>query len=168
MKRYIYTVSVFLALAVFSSPEALAASPDAQDFMQVTNDKTTDKVEVGALSKDGNLIALYGKSNGGAIQQFSLSDISSSSGALIYETQGYKVLFLQGTFDARTQEGDFTMRYLSNGLFGSYKSCSFTLRRDAQGWYVENAYTHVKPVENVFVKTSSLGVSTIVGLCPGT
>lgn len=96
---------------------------------------------------------------------FWLQEVESSAGAVLAMVQGKKALILNGKLDRATQEGRFVIRYLSNGLFNSYKSCEFNLRRTSKGWYVQNAYNG-QAVPHVKVITHSLGISTLQGLCP--
>jgi hypothetical protein len=96
---------------------------------------------------------------------FWLQEVESAAGSVLAVVKGKKALILNGKLDRSTQEGRFVIRYLSNGLFNSYKSCEFNLRRSSRGWYVQNAYTG-QAVPHVKVITHSLGISTLEGLCP--
>lgn len=96
---------------------------------------------------------------------FWLDEVESSAGAVLAVVKGKKALILNGKLDRATQEGRFVIRYLSNGLFNSYKSCEFNLRRSAKSWYIQNAYNG-QTVPRIKVITHSLGITTLEGLCP--
>jgi hypothetical protein len=96
---------------------------------------------------------------------FWLQEVESSAGAVLAVVKGKKALILQGKLDRATQEGRFVIKYLSNGLFNSYKSCEFNLRKTGKGWYIQNAYNG-QAVPRVKVITHSLGITTLQGLCP--
>jgi hypothetical protein len=96
---------------------------------------------------------------------FWLQEVESSAGAVLAVVKGKKALILQGKLDRATQEGRFVIKYLSNGIFNSYKSCEFNLRKSGKGWYIQNAYNG-QAVPRVKVITHSLGITTLEGLCP--
>jgi hypothetical protein len=73
-------------------------------------------------------------------------------------------MILQGQM-GDSQEGQFKIKFLTNGLFHSYDSCDFNLRKSGDGWYVQNAYTGAV-VRSVKVITKSLGIKTLQGICP--
>ncbi len=97
---------------------------------------------------------------------FWMVDIEKPAGVTLAEAQGHKVLLLQGLLDRATQEGRFHVKYLSNGLTNSYKTCDFLLKKSGQGWYVKNAYTGQK-VTTMRVVSWTLGITTLQGICPG-
>jgi hypothetical protein len=94
-----------------------------------------------------------------------LPAISRPSGVVIFASQGRNVLIMQGTYDRTQAGGTFQMRYLTNGLFMSYRSCNVQLRSQGQNYWLQNAYTGVR-VTTTKVLTTKLGVSTLEGICP--
>lgn len=93
-----------------------------------------------------------------------LRDIESNEGATLFEGQGRKVIILQGRLNRATQEGRFTLKYLTNGLSYTYDSCDLLLKKDAAGWYAQNAYNNRK-ITAAKIVTWSLGITTIEGIC---
>ena len=91
--------------------------------------------------------------------------IESSQGAVIASMRGKKVLILSGKLDRKTQEGKFTIRYLTNAILNKYKSCDFYLRNGSDGWFVQNAYNK-RRITRVKVITHSVGITTLEGVCP--
>jgi hypothetical protein len=98
---------------------------------------------------------------------FLLKEIETQNGVVLKRASNRDVMFLSGKLDQASQEGKFTIKYLSNGLWGSYKSCDFFLRRapGTDGWLAVNAYNG-KPITDIFVETWSLGIETVHGVCP--
>lgn len=148
---------MFLGLVISASANAT----DTQRLMTVTGDNgKTASVDV--LSNAGAAIGMAVNAEG--TKQYMLADLAK--GVVVLQKDQYKVLILSGSVETRSQEGTFTMKYLTNGLLGTYKSCDFLVRRDNNGWYVENIYTHEKPVSNITVVTTKVGVKTLRGICP--
>jgi hypothetical protein len=153
--------NILMAALLFVSVSALADFQKG-NITNVTNEKG-ESVLVSSLSTDGALAGMeltapdYKKT-------FLAADIAK--GVVLVEQDKYKVLLLKGAVDARTQEGDFTMSYLFNAPSNTYKTCQFTLRRDGNGWFIENSYTRAKPVTNIKVIRGSFGVDTLQGICP--
>lgn len=96
---------------------------------------------------------------------FWLKDIEDPKGVVVLVKKGRNILIMQGALNKRTQEGRFTLKYLTNGLFMTYDSCEFELKKSGSSWKVENAYTG-ETVKNIKVITHNLGVTTLQGLCP--
>jgi hypothetical protein len=96
---------------------------------------------------------------------FWLKDIESPKGSVVLVKRGRNILIMQGKLDKASQEGTFTLSYLTNGIFMSYDSCEFALRKSGSNWFVENTYTGDQ-VNSIKVITHSLGVTTLEGLCP--
>jgi hypothetical protein len=96
----------------------------------------------------------------------SLAQIESDAGAVLLVRDGKNALILKGSLNSKTDVGQFTLSYLSNGLLMTYDSCDFLLKRDSGGWYVQNSSTGLK-VTSVKVETWSLGITTISGICSG-
>ncbi len=92
-------------------------------------------------------------------------DIAKPDGVVLIEGQGRKVVTMQGALNRDTEEGRFKLTYLANGLSGKYETCDVLLKKNASGWYAQNAYTNAK-ITAVKIITWSLGLKTIQGVCP--
>jgi hypothetical protein len=143
-------------------------------LLTMSSDRDSLTTELSALiNSTGEVAGLYSSPESSSFLEgseegrnvFWLSEIESKDGALMLEAQGKKILFLEGRLDRQTQEGKFSVRFLTNGLFGRYSSCEFLLRRAGNGWFVQNAYNG-KRVNQVKVITHSLGITTLQGFCP--
>jgi hypothetical protein len=176
----------FLSSGIFEA--AREAVPPGITLKKVTQLSTDRDAEITYLSvmmnKQGKVDGFYGSAVAPAEPEedpagegfladeeaagrnvFWLQEVESSAGAVLAVVKGKKALILNGALDRATQEGRFVIRYLSNGIFNSYKSCEFNLRRSGKGWYVQNAYTG-QAVPRVKVVTHALGITTLEGLCP--
>jgi hypothetical protein len=99
-------------------------------------------------------------------EQISYTLDQVSAGVVVYKTKGFNIISLKGTIDPRTQEGLFSMGYVTNVWSGSKKACDFLLRKDATGWYIQNAYNNMRPITTIQVLSNSSGVDDLVGICP--
>lgn len=175
----------FLTSGIFEA--AREAVPPGHTLKKVTQLSTDRDNEITYLSvmmnEEGKVGGFYGSSVAPAEPEspaeelfaeeeeaagrnvFWLQEVESSAGAVLAMVKGKKALILNGKLDRATQEGRFVIRYLSNGIFNSYKSCEFNLRRTSKGWYIQNAYNG-QAVPRVKVITHSIGISTLEGLCP--
>lgn len=121
------------------------------------------------LDKQSKITGLLGRESGNSTSEenhFALEQIESKDGAVLAVVSGRNALILQGGLNRQTQEGRFQIKYLANGLFMSYKSCDFLLKKDAAGnSYVQNAYTNAR-VDRVHVISHNLGITTLQGICP--
>jgi hypothetical protein len=157
------------------SREPVPPGVNLQLLIRLTSDRDSDVTYLSAMrKKDDTLGGFYGSHAQPLFSQdddatgrnvFWLEEVESPSGAVLAESQGHKAIILNGQLDRSSQEGRFVVRYLSNGLFNRYKSCEFLLRRNGNGWFIQNAYTG-RPITDVKVITHALGISTLQGLCP--
>lgn len=145
----------------------LPSGVEVQKLVKITSDQDDKVVEMSAMIQNGNLAGVVGASPGARAEPFWLKDIEKNSGVVLYEQKGYEVLKLKGKLSRATQEGKLIISYLTNGLFGSYKSCDVYVKHSGAGWILLNAYTR-KPIKEVRLKVGTMGVSTIMGLCPAT
>jgi hypothetical protein len=161
----IWTTSLF---GQVSKSIRLPRESTSQRILDLTSDRDNS---VNALSvvKDasGAVTALMAQETGPNSAQisFPLSQIEGKDGAVLLEVSGRKALILSGKLNRSTQEGKFTIKYLTNGLWMSYKSCDFNLKKDSKGFFVQNAYNG-RAVERVHAVTTSLGITTLQGICP--
>jgi hypothetical protein len=154
--------------------EALPPGMSAQLLVKITNDRDHDlnKLSV-AFDSNRNVTGMYIEINpDGASSIFKVEDnfielreLESKEGAVLYESQGKKAIFVQGKLNRTNQEGKFAIRYLANGVSMRYESCDFNLRKNGEDWYVQNAYTN-KKVSDLRIDTWTFGIKTIQGLCP--
>lgn len=93
-----------------------------------------------------------------------LDGIQSDTGVVLGQGQGVKAIFLKGVIQPRA--GSLVIRYLHNGLFGSFDQCRINLRRvSPYHWQLVNAYTK-HPIQRINVDTWALGISTLDNVCP--
>lgn len=172
---------IFEAVAESASPESIEDDEDltyfdaadvpsgveTQKMIKITsNQENGSTVMMSALVQNGSLAGVMGAASGVRPESFLLRDIEKPKGVVLYEQDGYEVLKMSGKLSRTTQEGKLVISYLSNGLFGSYKTCDVIVKRDASGKYaLQNAYTK-KMIKEIKLIVGSVGVKTIQGLCP--
>ena len=167
-----------LAALIFTTPAlARADSPDDKTTLQKIIELTSDQ------DQNINYLSVMDDPSGDAegiesdpdskntstdntSTSVSLAQIESDAGAVLLVRDGKNALILKGSLNSKTDVGQFTLSYLSNGLLMTYDSCDFLLKRDSGGWYVQNPSTGLR-VTSVKVETWSLGITTISGLCSG-
>ncbi|MDR3607321.1 MAG: hypothetical protein P4M08_08070 [Oligoflexia bacterium] len=97
------------------------------------------------------------------IRYFSVGDIDSEQGVVL--DHDHNAVILKGTLDPISSTDTLTIHYLSNGLWGNYDSCDIIIQRaPGSHWELVNAYTQ-QPVQSIFVKTWSMGITTMQGIC---
>jgi hypothetical protein len=95
-----------------------------------------------------------------------LDAIEGTKGAVLLKARGRDALIMKGLLDRSTNEGEFELKYLANGLTMRYESCNFNLKRAENGvYFAENAYTGER-FDSIKVVTWALGITTVQGLCP--
>jgi hypothetical protein len=137
-----------------------------QKMFTLTTDRDSNVYDLHAMLDSRNLSAtgMYIRSAEGG-RAFLLTDIEKPSGVTLFETQGRKVLILQGNLNRDTNEGRLHLKYLANGLSMTYETCDVILRRTGNQYWVQNAYTNAK-ITAAKVLTYWAGVTTIQGICP--
>lgn len=149
---------------VVHSHDSVPPNTSTQFLASLTSDRDNTVNKLSSVqSSDGTLVGLVGE-DGTNQQMFPMSQISSNDGAVLVAVSGRNAVILKGNVDA-TNQGRFTIKYLSNGLFMSYKTCDFNLKHDSKGFWIQNAYTGAT-VTDVHVVTTSIGISTVQGICP--
>lgn len=136
-----------------------------QRLALLTNDRDARVVTLSLMVEKGLVAGMFSLESDGDGKPYWLRDIESKEGVVLLETQGKKALIMSGSLDRETQEGKFTIHYLTNGLFNRYSSCDFRLKKKGDAWFLQNAYTRDK-ITRVNVITHSLGITTLEGLCP--
>lgn len=149
------------AIAIEALPPGMGVTP----LLHVSTDRGSEEYDLGLLRDAAlNPQGFYmGDVHTG--KPFLLREIAKPDGVTLFETQGRKVLILQGTYDRKKRQGNFELRYLTNGIFNTYKSCDVNLRSQGQEFWLQNAYTNQRVSEARLV-TTTFGVSTIEGICP--
>lgn len=160
---------------LFGFYEDIPSGVRLQKLVTLTNDKDNNAINLHLMLDKSDLVTgFYGQANENNIfaqanergkNVFWLRDIESKEGVVLASRSGYDVLLMNGNLDRESQEGKFTIRYLSNGLSKRYESCDFFLRKAKNSWFIQNAYTKAK-VTKVNVTSWSLGITTIEGICP--
>ncbi len=101
-------------------------------------------------------------------QVYWLDRIESRDGVVLGQGQGVKAILLRGTIESQAGQGSLVISYLTNGIFRHYAECRIDLKRvSLQQWQLVNAYDG-RPIEQIKVKTWTLGISTLANVCPGT
>ena len=150
------------------SHEALPPGSALTPLLKVTTDRGPEVYGLSLLSDSAGVpVGLYmaqmkKKPEGTA---YLFSEIGKPAGVVLFESDGRKVLQLQGVFSRKKGQARFHLKYLSNGLWGSYRSCDVLLRNQDGKYFLQNAYTG-KTVTATRVITSALGVDTLEGICP--
>ena len=138
-----------------------------QPLAAVTNDRNSsvDSLSL-VLNLQGSVEGIrFQPGHAPAPIDFTDAQMASSQGANL-EEDSHRPIVLHATFNSQNGSASWVIDYLSNGLFGSYKSCNAALARDPQGqWHLINAYTR-EPVTQLRITTWALGISSIVGICP--
>ncbi len=166
---YIWTAA-FLS-AMLSSAVCNVQFKNPTDVFQplatMTNDRNAniDKLYV-AMDKRGVVEGIRFLPGGSPCPaDFTNAQISSPDGANL-ENDEHKPIMLHANFNPNSNQTAFVVDYLSNGLWGTYKTCRAEVVRDSKGvWHLINTYTNT-PVTHLSVKTWTLGISTIDGICP--
>ena len=153
------------------APWTVAIAGNQSDLTEITSDRDAG-VSVLSFVVDpagivqGIAFATTAAASGTtSTQNFSLADIQSGHGVVLMQAQGHDVFFLQGTIDSFRGQGDVTIRYLANGLWGTYKDCPAKVGRTPDGvWHIFNSATG-RIVNAAKVQTWSMGVTTVHGIC---
>jgi len=156
-------MKALLLLSLCSLP-ALAAPKTVKPLFSMSNDRdaNVDKYEV-ELGADGNVTGFAVSPAGKPAQSFSLASVARPDGAVLINSQGYDVLFLQGALKKGTQEGIFHLKYLSNGLSRSYTTCDFELKKKGDAYFAQSTSGQV--ITKAKMTSWSLGIASLVGIC---
>jgi hypothetical protein len=148
------------------------AAETYQKLAVIHNDRNPDihtlSLMLGGSRVDGIFVeTLHNDTNppSKTTRRFALSDIESQDGVVLDGDASHKAIILQGEIDSSAGYGDLTVSYLKNGLFGVYAKCQVDLVRNHSGaWQLQMPATG-RPVDDVSIKTWSLGIQNLVGLC---
>ena len=165
---------VLVVAAIFAfNTTARADAPRGttlQQLFSITNDRDKNKDTYNLMLDDkdvpvGMFLKVDPKATDGRDSVMWFRDTEKSDGAIVIESQGYKVLVLKGKLDRTSYEGKFSFVYLANGMMGKYESCEFQLKKKSDTeWYVKNAYNG-KEVKAMKIVSWSMGLETLQGIC---
>lgn len=157
-------IAVGLAVLGFSA-QAFTVSPLAT----ITNDRNKDVSHI-STAFDGSqaLVGLlfqtrHADTGKETSDEFSIAQISA--GAVLDGDASHKVFILQGDIDGNKATNTLTVKYLSNGLTGSYDSCKVNLSKVDNHWAMVNYYDH-KTITSIVVRTWALGIANVENVCP--
>jgi hypothetical protein len=164
--RYLL-ICMLLTVAQAQVRTGKAAEVTFQPLASIRNDRNADLQSLGVLLYAGQVVGLRFETingNNPHERDFSIDDMKA--GAALGRDAKHKGILLRGSFDSTAGNADLVITYLSNGLLGKHKDCRASIVRDERGqWHIVNIYDH-KWVDHLVVQTSSLGISTIEGICP--
>jgi hypothetical protein len=165
--RYFWTC-VLVALTLSQARRATAVDVIFQQIASITNDRNADLQNLGVLLVLGRVVGLrFDTINGKHPHQSYFSMDEMATGAVLDGDSKHKAIILQGSIDSTAGTAELLVTYLSNGLTGKHKDCHAGMMRDESGqWHIVNIYDH-KWVDHLVIKTRTLGISTIEGICPG-
>lgn len=156
-----------LRLAEEPGQEGVPPGMSIQKMFRLTTDRDATAYDLHTMMDTRSLAAtgMYVSSTDSSSRAFLLAEIEKPAGVTLFETQGRKVLLLQGSLNRDTSEGRLHIKYLANGLSMTYETCDVLLRRNGNEYWVQNAYTGAK-ITAAKVLTYWAGVTTIQGICP--
>jgi hypothetical protein len=159
------TVRGSTALAFVGNDAELDAA--TSKIVSIYNDRSANysDLEVVLDAQGAVTGAKYTTHGDGAAAPRAFTNSEISSGAVLEEQQGVKALLLSGQVDSATGTGKWTIKFISNGLSGTYKSCDLKVQRTPAGvWTGVNAYNGTT-LDKAKIVTWSMGITTIQGLC---
>jgi hypothetical protein len=97
---------------------------------------------------------------------YPVNAIASKDGVILDKEGSHIAIILKGTISEHSVSDLLTLEYLSNGLWDTYESCEMVLEKSANApeWQLLNRTTKL-PVKSIFVKSWSLGITTLAGIC---
>lgn len=164
--RYLLTC-MLLTVAQAQVRTVTAADVTFQPLASITNDRSAELQSLGVLLDAGQVVGLrFETINGNNPHESDLSIDDMKAGAVLGRDAKHKAILLRASFDSTVGNADVVITYPSNALLGKHKDCRASIVRDERGqWHIVNIYDH-KWVDHLVVQTSSLGISTIDGICP--
>lgn len=139
-------------------------------LLAVTSDRDSEIHLLGVIQDQARLpIGLFLGSNRSSSPtdgiSFRIEDVAAPGGIALFRSGDKVVVYVEGSLDEARVQGRLQLRYLTNGLFMTYKTCEFYIRSRGREYWMENAYTGAR-VTQARILTSFLGVDTIQGICP--
>ena len=175
MLRALIGLCLVLGFAEFASakdyfilPTVVFKPLQLQSLARITNDRTSDVQELFAILEDSGIVSgiqfvTHHSDGTDATKSFTMDQIAA--GAVLNTDSSRDVFILKGKVDGDGAVADLTVRYLSNGLTGSYKECSVSLLRSSQGtWGLYNATSSVL-INSIVITTWSLGIDKVENVC---
>ena len=146
-----------------------------QKLFTISSDTDNNKVDLMLMvDKNGLAQGLYKKEvpgyvpaqNENGANVYWTRDMESSSGAVLLNRQNRDVLILQGELDRETQEGNYKLKFLTDGISMTYAACDLLLKNAGGRWFVQNAYTGAAITKaKVTTNWMGTGISSIQGIC---
>ena len=159
---------ILLALPSASHASASRAPQRIEPLATVLNDRNKDVHRLSVmLAEDGTVSGLQfatdHEDGQHTTRNFTVAQIAN--GAVLDGDAEHAVIVLTGTIQGRGSERNLTLKFLNNQVSGIYKKCETSLVRQLQGeWVIRNASSRVI-VKQIFIKTWSLGIETVVNIC---
>jgi len=124
-----------ILISILSLTSSALATPRVDTnlpLFNATSDAFNDHLQFSlTVDDDADVTGLIFSQNSGDTP-IALSDLSK--GIVLYQSSGMDaVTLLSQNFNAQTG-GDFTLKYLSNGISGTYRNFSFSVGRQGQNW----------------------------------
>lgn len=172
MKLVLSALTVMVASSVFSMNAEAAANSTSVVLATLTSDRDQLKDEIVLNFDDKGGIAAVAVITHfpttpptSQTKVFTVAQIGSAKGAVLDQEQGRDVIILKGRIDSKTGSEKLELKYLSNGLFGTYTTCPAGIRKSKDGeWQLINE-TSGRVADELFVQTYALGITTIKGIC---
>ena len=173
MKLFFVAIGLpFLFFGMNSQASSFEGVPEGirvQQVLTMTSNADNYKYVLHTMiDKNGEAVGMYkleDRGKGGQLHDiFWMRDLESEEGVVLLNRSDRNAILLNGSLDRETKEGQFVLRYLTNGITMSYEKCTIDLKYDKSGWYIQNA-TSGERVQQAFVETYFLGIKKIQGLC---
>ena len=122
---------LLLVLGIFSFASPTLADTKLPLFV-ATSDAFTGNLELDlTVDVNTNVTGLTYTENG---KETPVSPTQLASGIVLYQTSGKDVAVLSGQNFSVTTGGPLTLKYLYDGLSGTYQNFDFALSRQSQSW----------------------------------
>jgi hypothetical protein len=132
-----------------------------------------DRGAVAGLRLETHHVAASGRqaaAMGVSINEFPLSVVESSQGAVLDGVPGHDAIVLRGHFPGSSGKVVLVASYLYNGFTDEYRSCLITLNREPNGgWRLLNRFNQT--VSHIAVRTREMpligafGIADLEGAC---
>jgi hypothetical protein len=140
-----------MALLLFLSL-ALAADTHVEKILSLSNDRDSKITEIELdVDASGAVKALRWK--GGKTKTFTVAQLADFQ--VVEAQKGVDAMLIKANIG--TESGDVTIKFVYNGIFRSYRECSFKLTKE-KVWKA--------PVDVGRIVTRAIGIVKIEGICP--
>lgn len=83
---------------------------------------------------------------------------------VIEAQQGVDAVLLKG--NVGTDAGEFTIKFVYNGIIRSYRECTYKVKKSAEGEWQALRMTDGVRISSARMVTRAIGIKKIEGLCP--